>query len=236
MKIHRFKEINSTNTFLKELPKKEEYEVVIATTQNSGRGRRGNLWTSEEGGAYFSFVLKEKSDIDISQYMKLPLVVGYSLLRTFEKLEENLDFKFKWTNDIYVNDKKISGILVEKNREDFIIGIGINLNNKITGEVAAKGCSLSDITKKEYNIEEVIFKVIEDFKENINYYLSGNWNEILDYLNRKNYLLNKAIKIDLRNGNQKSGVAKEIDNSGEMIIEIDGKREMFSIGEIHISK
>lgn len=236
MRIHRFKEINSTNTFLKELPEKDEYEVAIASTQNSGRGRRGNYWASEEGGAYFSFVLKEKTDVDISQYMKLPLVVGYSLLRTFEILEKDLDFKFKWTNDVYVNDKKISGILVEKNREDFIIGIGINLNNKITGEVASRGCSLSDITKKQYDIEEVIFKVIEDFKENINYYLSGNWNEILNYLNTKNYLLDKHIKIDLRNGNQKNGIAKEIDNSGEMIIEINGKREKFSIGEIHISK
>lgn len=236
MKIHRFKEINSTNTFLKELSQKEEYEVVIANTQNSGRGRRGNLWASEEGGAYFSFILKEKSDIDISQYTKLPLVVGYSLLRTFEKLERNLDFKFKWTNDIYVNDKKISGILVEKNKEDFIIGIGINLNNKMPEEIASKGCSLSDITKKEYNVEEIIFQVIDDFKKNINYYLNGNWADILKYLNSKNYLLDKCIRIDLRNGNQKNGIAKEIDESGEIIIEIEGKREKFSIGEIHISK
>lgn len=236
MKIHRFDIIDSTNSFLKNLENKEEFELTIAKSQSLGRGRRGNNWSSEKGGAYFSFILKEKKDVDISEYVKLPLVVGYSLLRTFEDLEKEVEFKFKWTNDIYANDKKISGILVEKKREDFIIGIGINLNNEIKGEAIGKGISLKEITKKEYDIEKIIFKVIEDFKENINYYLNGNWEEILNYLNSKNYLLNKNIIIDFREGNQKRGIAKEIDKSGEIIIEIDGKKERFSVGEIHIHK
>lgn len=236
MKIHRFEMIDSTNNFLKNLEEKEEFEVAIAKSQSSGRGRRGNNWSSEEGGAYFSFILKEKKDVAISEYVKLPLVVGYSLLRTFEEMEKDINFQFKWTNDIYANDKKISGILVEKKREDFIIGIGINLNNEIKGEAIGKGVSLKELTKKDYNIEKVIFQVIEDFKKNINYYLSGNWEEILDYLNSKNYLLNKDITIDFREGKQKNGVAKEIAKSGEIIIKIDDKDEKFSVGEIHISK
>lgn len=236
MKIHRFETIDSTNSFLKNLEGKEEYEIAIAKTQSSGRGRRGNNWSSEEGGAYFSFILKEREDVDISQYVKLPLVVGYSLLKTFEELEKEIKFQFKWTNDIYANDKKISGILVEKKNKDFIIGIGINLNNEIKGEALGKGLSLKSITEKDYIIEEVIFKVIEDFKKNINEYLSGNWWNILEYLNSKNYLYNKKIMIDLRDGKTKEGIAKEIDKSGEIIIEIDNKNETFSIGEIHISK
>ena len=236
MKIHRFKTVDSTNNFLKNLEEKEEFEVAIAKSQSSGRGRRGNNWSSEEGGAYFSFILKEKKDVAISEYVKLPLVVGYSLLRTFEEMEKDIKFQFKWTNDVYANDKKISGILVEKKREDFIIGIGINLNNEIKGEAIGKGISLKELTKKDYDIEKVIFQVIEDFKKNINYYLNGNWEEILNYLNSKNYLLDKNIIIDFREGNQKNGVAKEIAKSGEIIIEIDGKRETFSVGEIHIHK
>lgn len=236
MKIHRFDTIDSTNSFLKNLEEKTEYEVAIAKTQNSGRGRRGNNWSSEEGGAYFSFILKEREDVDISQYIKLPLVVGYSLLKTFEELEKEIKFQFKWTNDIYANDKKISGILVEKKNEDFIIGIGINLNNEIKGEALGKGLSLKTITGKDYHIEDVIFKVIEDFKKNINEYLSGNWWDILKYLNSKNYLYDKKIMLDLRDGKTKEGIAKEIDESGEIIIEIDNRRETFSIGEIHISK
>ena len=208
MKIHRFETIDSTNNFLKNLEEKEEFEVAIAKSQSSGRGRRGNNWSSEEGGAYFSFILKERKDVAISEYVKLPLVVGYSLLRTFEEMEKDIKFQFKWTNDVYANDKKISGILVEKKREDFIIGIGINLNNEIKGEAIGKGISLKELTKKDYDIEKVIFQVIEDFKKNINYYLNGNWEEILNYLNSKNYLLDKNIIIDFREGNQKMELLK----------------------------
>ena len=236
MKIHRFEEIDSTNSFLKNLNEKEEYQVAIAKTQTSGRGRRGNNWSSEEGGGYFSFVLKEKPGVNLEEYTKLPLVVGYSLLKTFENLENDLEFKFKWTNDIYINEKKISGILIEKRNEDFIIGIGINLNNEINNEVEKKAISLHNITGKYYDIEEIIFKIIEDFKNNIDYYFNGNWAEILEYLNKKNYLLNKEIAISLRDGTDKIGIAKEIHESGEMIIEIDQKRESFSVGEIHIKK
>lgn len=234
MNIYRFKEINSTNTFLKELDEKESYDIAIAEKQTLGRGRRGNKWSSEKGGAYFSFLLEEERGISSEKYIKLPLVVGYSLLRTFEKME-CLDFKFKWTNDIYVNDKKLSGILVEKKANFYIIGIGINLNNEIGKEFKEKGISLKDINKKHYNKEEVIFKVIDDFKNNLRYYLNGNWKEMLDYLNSRNYLLGKKIIIDLRN-KKEEGIGQEIDESGEFLVEIKGEIKSFSIGEIHIKR
>lgn len=234
MKIYRFKELDSTNTFLKSIDKKDNYDVAIAEKQTSGRGRRGNKWSSEIGGAYFSFLLKEDSKVSIEEYLRLPLVVGYSLLKTFEKIE-NLDFKFKWTNDIYIFDKKLSGILVEKREGFYIIGIGINLNNDIAEDFKQKGISLKQITNKKYDKEEFIFKVIEDFKNNLNYYLSGNWNEILDYLNSKNYLLGKKIIIDLRSKTEE-GIGQNILKTGELLVEVKGEKRSFSIGEIHIKK
>ncbi|MFA6708127.1 MAG: biotin--[acetyl-CoA-carboxylase] ligase [Fusobacterium sp.] len=232
MKIYRFKELDSTNTFLKNLEIKNNYDVAIADKQTLGRGRSGNKWSSEIGGAYFSFLLKENPNISKEEYSRLPLVVGYSLLKTFEKLE-GLDFKFKWTNDIYVLDKKLSGILVEKREDFYIIGIGINLNNSITEEFREKGISLKEITNKDYNKEELIFNVIEDFKNNLNYYFSGSWYEILNYLNSKNYLFGKNIIIDLRN-KKEEGIGQSISKKGEFFVEIKGEIRSFSIGEIHI--
>ncbi|MFK4785874.1 biotin--[acetyl-CoA-carboxylase] ligase [Fusobacterium sp. MFO224] len=234
MNIYRFREIDSTNTFLKNVREKKDYDVAIAEKQTLGRGRRGNKWSSEKGGAYFSFLLKEKEEISSEEYAKLPLVVGYSLLRTFEKIE-NLDFKFKWTNDIYINNKKLSGILVEKRENFYIIGIGINLNNEIDEEFKEKGISLRTLNKKYYDREEVILKVINDFKENFKYYLDGNWGQILNYLNSKNYLFGKKILIDLRNSKEE-GIGQEIDKTGEFLVEIKGEKRSFSIGEIHIKR
>lgn len=234
MKIYKFKEIDSTNTFLKNLEKKRDYDLVIAERQILGRGRRGNKWSSEKGGAYFSFLLEEKENISPKDYVRLPLLVGYSLLKTLEKLE-NLEFKFKWTNDIYVKDKKLSGILVEKKEKYFIIGVGINLNNEIEKGIVDKGISLKSITNKTYEKEKLIFMIIEDFKENFNFYLNGNWEKILKYLNLKNYLKGKKITIDLRNRIEE-GIGKDILETGELLVRVGDENRVFSIGEIHIKK
>ena len=236
MRIFRFKEIDSTNKFLKEMKNKEDYDLAIAETQTLGRGRRGNKWSSEKGGAYFSFLLKEDKNIALEEYIKLPLVIGYSLLKTFQKLEPEINFMFKWTNDIYVFDKKISGILVEKVEDYFIIGIGINVNNEIKGEAENKAISMEKLTNKKYNIEEIIISVIENFKKDLAFYLSGNWNDILIELNEKNYLLGKEISVDFGNGKSERGKGMNIYKNGQLSVLIDKKEKLFNVGEIHIEK
>lgn len=236
MRIFRFKEISSTNKFLKEMQKKENYDTAIAETQTMGRGRRGNRWSSEKGGAYFSFLLKEDKNIALEEYIKLPLVAGYSLLKTFEKLEPELKFMFKWTNDIYIFDKKVSGILIEKIENYFIIGIGINLNNEIKGEAENTAVSMGKITLKEYDREKIIISVIENFKKDLAFYFSGNWSKILYELNKKNYLFEKEINIYFENGNSETGKAMGIHESGQLAVEINGKKKYFNAGEIHITK
>ena len=236
MRIFRFKEIDSTNKFLKEMKNKKDYDLAIAETQTLGRGRRGNKWSSEKGGAYFSFLLKEDKNIALEEYIKLPLVIGYSLLKTFQKLEPEINFMFKWTNDIYVFDKKISGILVEKVEDYFIIGIGINVNNEIKGEAENKAISMEKLTNKKYNIEEIIISVIENFKKDLAFYLSGNWNDILIELNEKNYLLGKEISVDFGNGKSERGKGMNIYKNGQLSVLIDKKEKLFNVGEIHIEK
>ncbi len=236
MKIFKFDSIDSTNIFLKNLKEKQEYDVAIAKTQTLGRGRRGNKWFSEEGGAYFSFLLKEDKNIDFEKYTKLSLVAGYSLMKTLEKIEPKLNFMFKWTNDIYLFDKKLSGILIEKVGEYFIIGIGLNINNKIKDDIKKIAISLKEITLKEYKIEEIILLIIENFKKDLTFYLTGNWDKILLELNIKNYLYNKNIEIRFENRSLKQGKALEIHDSGQLVVNIENKNTLFNIGEIHILK
>lgn len=236
MRIFKFKEIDSTSKFLKEMKEKEDYNTAIAETQTFGRGRRGNKWSSEKGGAYFSFLLKEDKNIALEEYMKLPLVAGYSLLKTFESIEPELNFMFKWTNDIYIFDKKISGILVEKTGDYFIIGIGINLNNEIKGEAENTAVSMSKITSKEYKIEEIIISVIENFKKDLAFYFNGNWDKILLELNQKNYLSGKDLCIEHGSGKKETGKGLNIHRSGQLEVEISGVKKLFNVGEIHITK
>ncbi|MGL4308771.1 MAG: biotin--[acetyl-CoA-carboxylase] ligase [Cetobacterium sp.] len=234
MKIFKYEELDSTNKFIKSLDNLQEYDIVIAKKQTAGRGRRGNPWTTELGAGLFSFLVEEKEGISIEEYTKLPLIIGYSVLKGLKKIE-NLDYKFKWTNDVYVQDKKISGILVEKMENKFVIGIGININNKMHSSVENIGISLREITGKEYSIDEVVIEVVEEFKKNYDKFINGKWEEILLEINKLNYLFGKRIKIS-GIGEIQEGIAGDILEDGRLEVYIGDIKKAFNIGEIHIAK
>lgn len=231
MRVFRFDEIDSTNKFLKEQNNLQDYDCVIAKTQTAGVGRRGNVWVSNEGMAIFSFALKEAENISLEEYMRLPLIAGISVLSGLKKIED-LDYKFKWTNDIYLDDKKLCGILVEKTKDFFIIGIGININNSDFGYVQDRAISLKNKTGNFYRIEDIIFCIINEFKR----YFSEDWSFVLKEINSYNYLKDKEIEIVKYGESLGVGVAKDIAEDGRLIVEIDGQEKLFNIGEIHIRK
>lgn len=130
--IH-YKEIDSTNNELKRLFDKRflaEFTTVVADKQTAGKGQSKNTWISEEGGLYFSFVLRPEKNINL-----ISLITGLSIKQTLEKYTNPQNIKIKWPNDILLNNKKIAGILTEGrfegNKVEFIIvGCGININQK----------------------------------------------------------------------------------------------------------
>ncbi|MDX8336519.1 MULTISPECIES: biotin--[acetyl-CoA-carboxylase] ligase [Cetobacterium] len=234
MKVYKFEEIDSTNKFLREKEDVSEKDLVIAKVQTNGRGRRGNKWVSTEGAALFSFVLKHDMEIPEDEYMKLPLLVGYSLLYTLKKIED-LDFKFKWTNDLFLDDKKISGILVEKIKDNYIIGIGLNVNNENLEEAKNIAISLKEKTGKKYDLDKVIMSIVEDFFINFKAFKSGEWKEILEKINKVNYLYGKRINI-VSFDKEESGIAGDILENGMLEVFVGNEIKAYNIGTIHISK
>ena len=94
MKIYSYETLDSTNEFMKNnISKFEEYDVVTAENQTLGKARRGNTWVSQKGMALFTFLVKknENSNLDDSEYLKLPLLAGFSVIKGLKKIE-NLDY------------------------------------------------------------------------------------------------------------------------------------------------
>ena len=105
--LYKFDELDSTNDYLRRNHKShEEFDVISARTQTHGKARRQNDWVSMDGMAIFSFFLKERDDWEIENYLKLPLIAGLATINGLKKIE-NLEYKFKWTNDIYLENKKL---------------------------------------------------------------------------------------------------------------------------------
>ena len=232
MRIYNFKELNSTNEYLKinhHLYK--EFAIISAETQTNGKARRGNVWFSNVGMALFTFYIKKNSTLTYDKQLKLPLLAGLAVHDGLKSII-NLDYKLKWTNDIYLNDKKLSGILVEEFENKIFIGIGINVNNNVPEEVKNIATSLNNETKKTFEISTIILKIVETFKKIYNSFIFENsWQEILLKINKINYLYDKEISLNIR-GEAINGIAKNINSNGELEIKIGDKINSFSEGEV----
>ena len=196
MEIKTFDVLDSTNEYLKNKEKLEEYEVVIAKTQTNGRGKRGSVWISNEGAALFSFVIDSIGYDD-----KVTIYTGFIVRNILHKLikeafSENVEsyLKFKWPNDIYYKDKKLCGILCEKVGEKIIVGIGINVNNNDFGIFNERATSLNIVTGEKYEIEKLVREVVVEFKEHYRN-LNSKWNSIIEDINENSYLVGKKIML-----------------------------------------
>ena len=235
--LYKFDELDSTNDYLRRNHKShEEFDVISARTQTHGKARRQNDWVSMDGMALFSFFLKERDNWKIEDYLKLPLITGIAVIKGLRKIE-NLEYKFKWTNDVYLKNKKLCGILLEKTENVYIVGIGINVNNILPENLQNKAISLTQLTNKKYEIDEVIKNIVSEFQILCEQLENGLWENILDKINKINYL--KGKRIELKFGNEVvSGIAHNINKDGEIEVLMEqneaGEREVrsFSVGEI----
>ena len=231
MKFLKFDEIDSTNNYMKDnIPSFENYDIVSAKVQTSGRGRRGNVWLSPEGMALFSFLLKPEKTLSIVEATKLPLLAGISTLSALKKIKDGA-YSFKWTNDVFLNSKKLCGILIERVKDDFVVGIGVNVANKIPEDIKNIAISM----ESDCNIDELILKVVEEFSIYYEKFMSGKWKEIVEEINSYNFLKDKKIRVYIGD-NIFEGIAQNIVEDGRIEIEIDGEVKLFSVGEIKIEK
>ena len=128
-----YPELSSTMDTAKELARKNcpDFTVVIAGRQTKGRGRLKRQWLSDDGGIYFTLVLRP--DIPVPLSSRVNFLASLTLARVLRELFQ-IDAAVKWPNDILVDGRKISGMLSELEAEIdrvlFInIGMGINVNN-----------------------------------------------------------------------------------------------------------
>jgi len=221
-----FIHFNSTNSTMEEakqyLEKFQSDVVVIADEQTRGRGRRGNKWISPAGNIYCSIALNNK--IPVKEYFLFSVLTAISIKLTLENLGVN-KVNFKWPNDIFFENKKFGGIILEtyksaKNNKYVIIGIGINFLSSPSIENYK-----TTYMKKFLNIKnKLIF--LDNFFDNFFFY----WH---NYIEQKNniflkfkdslFLLNEKIEIYINNNQSIKGVFKGINNDGSLILYKDDK-------------
>ena len=158
--------IDSTNTQAKRLLKEGEKPpfLVVASEQTAGRGRQGkSFYSPKNTGIYLSLVISEKADEDM---VSVTTAASVAVCRAVEKLTDEKP-EIKWVNDVYVNGKKVCGILCEsvldgQDSASVIIGIGVNITTShFPSEIENAGSLCLDVEKEALvaEITNELFKV-----------------------------------------------------------------------------
>ena len=221
--IH-FEIIDSTNTYLKNnYQNLENLTFISADNQTQGKGRSNRKWNSDNNNLLFSLLIKDTNYYDYLS--SISIISAYSILEVLR--EYGIDnLSIKWPNDIYADDKKICGILLEsitkENIECVIIGVGLNVNQiNFDGEYIVDPISMKQILNKDIDIRELKKKIYEKLIINLDKLINGYdyYEDIIkyDYLNNKNvYALinNEKVLVKVK-GINKDYTLKVINSESE---------------------
>jgi BirA family biotin operon repressor/biotin-[acetyl-CoA-carboxylase] ligase len=165
-KILRFDRVDSTNNYTANLLKEGKIEhgtVIMADSQSAGRGQRGANWTSNAGENLLFSMFVAPDNLSVENQVVLTHFASLGIVEVLRKI--GISAEIKWPNDIYVNHKKIAGILIENSIKggliaNSIIGIGLNVNQDHFEHIVAT--SIKQETNNFHSIDSVVFKLIDE--------------------------------------------------------------------------
>ncbi|WP_117236498.1 bifunctional biotin--[acetyl-CoA-carboxylase] ligase/biotin operon repressor BirA [Vibrio maerlii] len=231
--------IDSTNQYL--LDKGEECqsgEVCIAEYQAKGRGRRGREWVSPFGSNLYMSMYWQL-EAGMAAAMGLSLVIGVSVVEALEQLGVE-DVKLKWPNDLYYQDRKLAGILIEMSGQaggaaNLVIGMGMNLSmSGEQGGITQPWVSLDEVLgDHRIGRNQLASAIINAWQDSLEQYEYQGMNGFVERWNRLDNFISREIKL-LMGSRVVSGIAQGINEQGAVLIETDKGIESYIGGEISL--
>ena len=233
-------EADSSNNIAKELARggAPEGTVIAVKKQTQGRGRMGRSFISfSENGLYMSVILRP--EISPDKCVDITVIGAVAVSRVIEKLSKR-PCSVKWVNDIYIDEKKVCGILTEASIKDgkieyAVIGIGVNITPPEGGfshEISDIACAMfdndapSDI--KSRLLSEIVDSLFEIYKE------LGSGSYMSEYRSRSNII---GREVDVYRGNDViSGVCVDIDENANLVVKTDAGTRIFGSGDARVRK
>jgi len=226
-----YPEVSSTMDMAKDLARKScpDYTVVVAGRQTKGRGRLKRQWLSDDGGLYFTMVLRP--DIPVLLSSRVNFLASLTLARVLREMLQ-IDAAVKWPNDILVDGRKISGMLSELEAETdrvlFIsIGMGINVNNDPS--VAEPGASsLKKITGREISKKMLLARFLAEFEKRLR---KAEFENVISEWKKYTVTWNRRVKI-VTHKEVSEGLAVDVEEDGALVLELaDGTRKKIVYGD-----
>lgn len=225
--------VDSTNAKVKEMAQHGAAEGVtmIADTQTVGRGRRGRTFLSPEGGLYLSTLLRPAADTHPGI---ITCCAAVAAARAIESLCP-LMIDLKWVNDLYVNDRKVAGILAEGvltpegDLSAVVLGIGINLYGTLPAELDGIATTLEQ-QGATLSREAVAAAFLNEWER---VYTAPDYRDTMSEYAHRNLVIERPVTVV--QGNQTyAAIATAITPEGHLLVSTpDGERELSS-GEVSL--
>jgi len=195
MKTETFSTLTSTAELAEKYILQNKYDdhfVILAESQESGRGRKDNFWHSPKGGLYINIVLNH-----LSTQKSFTLYIGYCILKTLHTLTQTDIFRIKWPNDIYLYDKKICGLICSQYTQHHRTSIGIGINTNSHTQASYGVHSIADILN--IHLENCIYldNIVSAVLNGLETFEQTGLPFFYDYYTQHDFLKNKYISVDI---------------------------------------
>jgi BirA family biotin operon repressor/biotin-[acetyl-CoA-carboxylase] ligase len=236
-KIIKLQSVDSTNNYATRLimsSSPEEWTIISAEEQLSGKGQKGNKWESEKGKNILLSIIIFPNFLEVYDQFLLSKVTSLGICDVISMFSGSVSIK--WPNDIYVDKNKISGILIENSvtgiRMNYsIIGIGLNINQKNFLSDAPNPISLCEILKKELDRNEIFGMLISSIYKWYLILKEGKIDLINDAYVKSMYMKDVSASFKDSDGIF-TGKIKGVDQIGRLIIEKEGVDCFYGFKEV----
>ncbi len=196
--------------------------AVIARFQTAGRGRKQRPFDSGAGGIYMSYYRTPKA---LKPYDALMSVLAAGVAVAVSLRELGAEAGLKWPNDVFVFDRKVSGILCEMQTSSdiaskLILGIGINTHNLVSPLVAAAAGSLSELGYRADN-SALAASVLARVSGLVDMIENGQSAEVLELYRPLSVTFGSAVRV-LEDLGGYEGVAEDVDSNGFLLVRQEG--------------
>lgn len=206
----------------------KDWDVVIAREQNNGQGRTGRKWHSQKDETLcFSIALP----YDLRDFaLKMNLISGYAICDVARTYVGDRA-KVKWPNDVLIDKKKSSGILLHLYKNCFCMGVGVNISQKeFAPEIKDIANSLHLATGEDFDPLVVLNQILEAFISKLGQMISGNL-KIEDVYPEYSQYYGQQTTVHYADGNKYAIIDKGINEDGLLIAEKeDGSEERIISG------
>ena len=234
--VHYYPETTSTMDIAWDLGRKgcPDFTVVIADRQTKGRGRMARTWISEDGGIYFSLILRPHMPSTLSYQVNF--AASLTLAKLFRKMFD-IDALVKWPNDILIGNSKLCGMLSElETKRDMVsfinLGIGINVNNS-PNPTEQKAVSLQQVLGREVCRREFLACFLDDFEAMMKKMPDDT---IISQWKKYTGTLQKYVSITTLK-DKFYGFAEDVDDTGALLLRMeDGALKKVIYGDCFYQK